>query len=798
MLRNYFKIAARKLKANKTQSFINIAGLSLGITISCLLLIYIFHELNYDSFHEKSERIHRIVEIDNSGDNTRYYGQTAPAVGSTLADQLPEVEAAVRLFRFIGQVNIEQNGQKYSERNWYVTDDKFFEVFDFSLVHGNTETALEEPNSAVISKSMAVKLFGREDVIGEVLNFEDNEDAVVTGVLNDIPKNSHLKFDILLSKNTAMDFWDEYIVRWDRYGAYTYLLTKENTDLQALNSKVASVVNEQWQEIADRSGVYLQPVIDIYLHSENVEFGLEQEKGQPFYINLFIGCAIFVLLIAGINYTNLATANSFSNTKEIGVRKVSGALKNQLVGQFLMEAIITALFAFLISILLIDLFMPYLNMITGKEFVFNFSTVGYYLGILFVVTIGIGLISGLYPAIYLSGINPSKNFKTAKNSKKGFLSLREGLVVTQFALSTILIVATIIGFQQMNYIQNKDKGFDEEQVLVVDINSGEVRQRFQTMKAEFEKVPGVTKVAASSRVPGEWKSITEIVAKPIFNQTNDSLQSYFMSFDKQVIDLYNIELIEGGNFRGNSGTDSSKVILNETAVQLLGLENPIGSQIEITGVSYPYTVIGIVKDFNFQSLHTRIEPLVIGYWDNAVRSIDYFSIKTSGNNISEILAGVTAVHNQFDPVSQIEYHFLDQQLQLFYQSDQRANNLFTIGAIFTILIACMGLFGLTLHMVEIQKKSIGIRKTLGASVQSIVLLLSKNFMKLIGIALLIASPIAYFTMDKWLNSFAYSINPSIVTFITAGIIILIVSLLTISFESVKAAKANPVESLKSE
>ncbi len=798
MLRNYFKIAVRKLKANKTQSFINIAGLSLGITISCLLLIFIFHELNYDSFHEKSEHIHRIVEIDNNGDNTRYYGQTAPAVGATLADQLPEIEAAVRLFRFIGQVNIEQNGQKYSERNWYVTDDKFFEVFDFSLAHGNTETALEQPNSAVISKSMAVKLFGREDVIGEVLNFEDNEDAVVTGVLNDIPKNSHLKFDILLSKNTAMDFWDDYIVRWDRYGAYTYLLTKENTDLQALNSKIASVVNEQWQDMADRSGVYLQPVKDIYLYSENVEFGLEQEKGQPFYINLFIGCAIFVLLIAGINYTNLATANSFSNTKEIGVRKVSGALKNQLVGQFLMEAIMTALVAFLISIFLIDLFMPYLNMVTGKEFVFSFDTVGYYLGILFVVTIGIGLISGLYPAIYLSGINPSKNFKTSKNSKKGFLSLREGLVVTQFALSTILIVATIIGFQQMNYIQNKDKGFDEEQVLVVDINSWEVRQRFQTMKEEFEKVPGVTKVAASSRVPGEWKSITEIVAKPLVNQTDDSLQSYFMSFDKQVIDLYNIELAQGENFRGNSSTDSSKVILNETAVQLLGLENPIGSQIEITGVPYSYTVIGIVKDFNFQSLHSRIEPLIIGYWDNAVRSIDYFSIKTSGDNISEIIAGVTAVHNQFDPVSQIEYHFLDQQVQLFYQSDKRANNLFTIGAIFTILIACMGLFGLTLHMVEIQKKAIGIRKTLGASIQSIVMLLSKNFMKLIGIAFLIASPIAYFTMDKWLSNFAYSINPSIVTFITAGVIILFVSLLTISFESVKAAKANPVESLKSE
>lgn len=796
-------MAFRALNRNKTFTLVNVLGLVTGISFSCMLYIYVDNELSYDKFHDKSDRIYRVVTLDTRDmENPRRYGITVPALGKELVDNYPEVVDMVRLHQYTGQMVFDINGEKFQERSWFTTDSNFFKVFDFAFEIGDKSTALAKPFSLVITESARQKYFGRENPVGKVMEIENVDGPVtITGVLKDLPSNSHLQFEFLFSNVRTDDGWKKYMNSWDRFGAYTYIVLDKNSSIISLQEKIPGMLKKNLGPYAGLYSIDFQPMEEIYLHSANIEAGAERAHGQMSYIYIFSTMGLFLLVIACINYINLATAKALARAKEVGVRKVVGAFKGQLMAQFLTESFIVTFISMFLAIGVMDLLFPYFNAITGKGFHITAGTLLNYIDPLLVITLIIGLVSGSYPAFYLAKLKPVQSLRGKGTGETGAAALRQGLVVFQFTLTIIMIVSTIVIGRQLNFIQDKDIGFDKSQLVIIDINSGNVRRNFQTMKDEYAKVPGVRKVAVSSRVPGEWKQIPEIYvqARETAAQGIDSLRTYFMGFDESMLDTYGLTMAEGKYFPANGLADSTTVLLNESAVKVLGLTDPVGEQLRILndGKVIDMKVIGVVRDFNFQSLHEKIAPIVIGTWNNPIQSIDYFSLKVSGN-MEAALKGATGVHNMFDHYTPIEYHFLDQQLALFYEAEKRAGMIFGMGGGLSIFVACLGLFGLATYNIEKRAKELGIRKVLGASSGNLFLLLSSSFSKQVGIAFVIASPVAYYVMAKWLNGFEYKISLNVGIFLLAGAIALLIALLTVSYRSIKAANSNPLMALKQE
>lgn len=795
MLKNYIKIAIRNIRRNKIYSTISVLGLAIGITGATLLYLYVDDELSYDAFHSNSDRIYRIVEF--SPDEARQFGQTAPVLGATLEESYPEIQQMVRLYQPAGHIDMLWEGERVHERNYVLADPGFFQIFDFEIIKGDADNPLAVPNSVVITERTADRLFGDENPIGQDLPFNHIHPVTVTAVAKNVPGNSHIQFDYAVSRqNTGLD-WEEYLNNWSVHGAYTYLLLKPSTNLNQFQTKLDTFVANQQEVNPDTRDFYLQPLKDIYFGSADIEFGIEQSHGNIFYITIFSAIGIFLLLIAGINYMNLATALSARRGREIGIRKAAGAERQQLVFQFLSESVVIALLACIISYFFIELSLPFFNELTGKQFLLNGDTALTILGILFGIGLTLGILSGSYPAFYLALIRPIRVLKSKTDLKGRNLALRKVLVVTQFALSIVLIIGTLVIYKQMNYIQSADLGFDREQTLVVDINHGNVRSRFEAMKQELETIPGVVSAATSSRVPGGF-GIEQIYLRSLESGSEDTLQTYFMSFDEDMLDLYDLQLAAGSNFTGNKGVDSLSVLINETAVEALNLDNPVGSFLDVTGVDDPIQVVGVLEDFHYQSMHQDIAPIVIGYWANPIRVIDFFSIKLAGGDLQGTIEQIKGVHEQFDPATAMEYRFLDEQIDQSYRAEIRAGSLFAIGGGVTIFIACMGLFGLALLSTETRIREIGIRKVLGASISDILTLLTTDFVKLVAIAFIIAIPVGWIVMSSWLNNFAYHINLGANVFLGAGVLALLLSVLTISWQAVRAALTNPVESLRNE
>lgn len=794
MLKNYIKIALRNLVRHKGYSFINIAGLTLGITCCSLLFLYVLDELNYDGMHEKKDRIFRIVEHMSSEEGNRQFGQTAPAAGPTLAAEYEETESFVRLFKFGGHINFTMGDTKFAERAYYYADSSFFQVFDFGLLHGEPKTALANPNSIIMDAEWAKTLFGTEDVVGKQIELDDGESFLITGVMESMPQNSHIQARMLLSVPYSDERFKGYVANWSAHGAYTYLVLDDKAAAAGFSEKLPAFAARYFKDEPGRK-IVLQPLADIHFGSQNIEYSLEDVKGQQAYIYVFVAVGIFMLLIACINYINLATAKSLHRGREIGIRKVSGAQRYQLIFQFLAESALIAFFALALAVGLMDLLLPYFNDITGKHFVFA-DAMGEIFAILFIVTLLIGLISGIYPALMMSAMRPALILKGTLNSGRKSASLRKALVITQFALSIAMIIATIVTGSQMNYIQNLSLGFEKDQLMVVDINSGDVRQRFEAMKTELTNSPYVKGVAVSSRVPGEWKNLEEVYVRAVQAASEDSTRVSFIGFDEDMLDVYGIQLAEGEDFSGNPTSDSLHVLLNQTAVKLLGLSDPIGQYVRIDGGSFK--VAGVVRDFNFQSLHNKIAPLIIGYRLNPFQQIDYFSIKFDPAHTQEAIAHATRVHDQFDQYTPIEYHFLDQQWELFYESEKRAGIIFATGAGITIFIACMGLFGLASFVIQKRTKEIGVRKIHGASAGSLFLLLSRTFAAQVLVAFLIAAPLSWYYMNQWLSNFAFRFEMGIAEIAVGGAVALIIALLSISYRVLKAAMLNPAHTLRSE
>ncbi len=801
MLKNYIKIAFRSLWRSRAYSFINIIGLAIGITGATLLLTYVKDEAGYDGFHSRSDDMVRGILIQHSPDGDRRFSATQPIMARTLVEELPEVENATSLQMIGGHIDFVINETRYSERSYSMVDEHFFEVFDFELLFGDRSAALSQPNSIVLSEKQAIKFLGKTDVIGETLKMSFGGEYQITGIMENMPSNSHLKLDILMTAMSGNDRYTQMQSNWTHFRASSYLVLAPNTDLKPLKEKINllfdSKVNPNMAQVIDYD---LQRIEDIHFDSEGIEAGYETELGDRSYIIIFSSIALFLLLIAAVNYMNLATSKAVFRAKEVGIRKVVGAVKRQLVSQFLIESILITLFALLISIGLTDISMPFFNQLTGKEFDFSLSTLMEYLPLFVIITLSVGILSGVYPSLFMTRFKPVEVLKGERFSSGSF-SLRKALVVFQFVMSIVLIITTLVVQNQMSFIGNKDLGFDQQNLVVIDINNARVRRDFKAIRSEYEKITGVESVGVSSRVPGEWKGITEVGIYLTDNEGNvrDSTNTYFMGFDEGMIETFDFSITQGEYFSGNDQSDSLKVLINQTAAEAFGLENPIGQTVRILsrGNRMSVQVIGVLEDFNFKSLHSKVEPIIIGSWNNPAASIDYFTLKFTGNP-STIVAEATKVHEQFDQSTAMEYHFLDSQLEVFYEKETRANAIFKAGAGLSIFVACLGLFGLASFTVQKRVKEMGIRKVLGASQWNLFYLLSSTFAKQVIIAFLIASPIAFYILRDWLSQFEYRTSIGAGVFIISGLSAIVIALITVSYRSLKAANSNPVDSLRTE
>ena len=815
MLSSYLKIALRSLARNKRYTVINILGLTVSIACVILIALYILDELTFDRFHKNSELIYRVIESKSDpqkGDEK--IAAVSFNVSQGAVKNFPGVENST-IITSMGRTQIQNPSTKdafYEE--FLIAQPSLFQLFDFDLVAGDASTCLTEPNTIVLSKSLADKLFKEDNPIGKVIQTDRDLDFTVTGVMAPIPTNSHLQFEALFSFATLKTFdWYDRLVGndWTSNNITTYLQLTTEADAPALEDKITAMVAEQQEDEASfNSSFFLQPLSKIHFYSHGFESNRNERLGNISYIYLLSIVGLFILLIACINYMNLATSRSSNYGKEVGVRKVIGANRKSLISRFFAETFLISLISFILAISVVNLLLPAFNNFTDKLLSLNIFSNFYLLLTLLGIVILVSLIAGFYPSLYLSRFSPALVLKGINRKDQFQFNLRRGLVVFQFVLSIVMIIGTGIAFSQMQFIQNKNLGFNEDQLVVVDINSGKVRAGFQTIKEGYARLAAVKEVCVSSRVPGEWKVMPQVAVNiPGNDNETNKITPYFIGADEAFLQTFEIELLKGRNFDRSRPADSAAVLLNLQAAKLLGVTEPGEQEFVIPTIYFDGTerelrepfrvnVIGIVNDFHFQSLYEKINPIILGYRNNPMHRIDYFTARISPENVQQTIADMTSILHSVDPGHLFEYHFLDQQLQQFYEADQRRSSIFTFAALLAIFIACLGLFGLSAFAAEQRTKEIGIRKVLGASIPNLIALLSKDFLKLVGIAMLIATPFAWYAGQKWLHNFAYSVDLNWWMFIVPGLLAVIIALLTVSFQSVKTALNNPVQSLRYE
>ena len=822
MIKNYFKIVWRSLWKNKLYTTLNVAGLTFGISCFLLIGLYLFDELTFDEQHSKADRIYRVVEHKTvNGEAT-----TIAGAGYKLAEEskktIAEIENTTH-FQRIGRANLlaSENPANFFQETVTVADENLLEIFDFPMISGDKKTALKEPNSIIINEELAKRLFNKTDVLGKTLEFSfiDSTPLKITGVLKNHPRNSSFDFSSVMSEATFLsDERNRNAVGsdWLSNNYSVYALLRPGANENAVSGKMTKLVHDNFKPPAGTSFSFsLQPLKDIHLNSKNIVDGARNSnvdaipQGSSFYIKIFSFIALFVLLIAGINYMNLTTARASARLKEIGIRKSVGAFQSHLIKQFLFESLLVTFVSFLLALGVVNLLLPAFNQFANKQLSLGFSS-DYRIWVLATAFVSIiGLLSGSYPALLLSRFKPVLLLKGFKLQNRTDLSLRKALVIFQFTISVVMIIGTIVLFLQVRYLNNTDLGFNKDLLVVIDVNTRKARSNFEAVKNEMAKIPTVKNVSVTSRVPGEWKSFRTIKIKNNGSNDEDKI-AYMFGADKDFAKTFEVTLLKGRNF--NNPNDSASIIVNETAAKMLNIIEPSDQIVEIPAASWgnsfeplnreniPFKprVIGIVKDFHFQSLRDKIEPLVLAYNNNPIHVIDYYSARIESKDIQGTLDKLKTVMVNNDKNDPFEYHFLDDQLALFYVEDARRQTLLIWVALATIFIACLGLFGLATYSAEQRIKEIGVRKVLGASVVNLASLLSKDFLKLVLIANGIAFPVAWWATNKWLQEYAYHIDVQWWVFGLAGLLALFIALATVSFQAIKAALANPVKSLRSE
>lgn len=794
MLKNYFKTAFRNLLRHGTFSIINIMGLAIGMTACFLIFLYVNFETSYDDFHTKADRIYRVVSDVKTPSETSKIGITTAPVAINLKRDFQEVEDAVRLER--DEILVRKGNIKFQEKNTVLADASLLSIFDFPLLSGDKRTALNEPMSVILSESAAKKYFGNTNPLGQqVLLTGGAVNATITGIMKDIPQNSQIKADMFISMTSYKQIYGNLISdsEWTNHNFYTYLLLKPHTDAKAIEAKFPAFMEfhhgEEAKKLQMQDYLSLEPLHDVYLKSKRDGF----ETGSINNVRIFSVVAIFILLIACVNFINLTTARSTERAKEVGIRKVAGALRFQLTKQFIIESVIICLFAFVLSVMLCALLLPLFNQLAGKEIspgIFNHPA---HITVLFLLSVIIGIAAGFYPSLVLSSFKPVSVLKGRFSTGTQGLILRRSLVVFQFTISIVLIVGTIVVYTQLNYMRNEDLGFSKDQTIVINTNFDKNKEAF---KQSLTSVPGILSTTESSSIPGSWhtSAYSEMQNKAgEIQKTN--LDLYFVDFN--YIQQFQLKMVAGRAFSSDFKTDSTQaMVINESAAKLLGYASPQ----EAVGRNYGQwgskgKIIGVLKDFHYASLQQHIQPLVMRFepW-----GLNLISIKVSSVNLPTTIKAIESKWNQLIPERPFDYSFLNESFDKQYHAEDRFGNLFTNFAVLAIFISCLGLLGLASYSTIQRRKEIGVRKVLGASVSSIVNLLSVEFIKLVLIAFVIAIPIGWLSMNMWLNDFAYRINIAWWIFGMAGIAAVIVVFFTISFQAIKAAMANPVKSLRTE
>lgn len=795
MIKNYVKTAFRSLKKNKSFTAINVLGLSVGLATFLLIVFYVVDELNYDHYNTKAERIYRINLDVNLGGSLASYAAVASPMAATLQSDLPEVEKAVRLrqaaFSLPGKFYFKKGNENIQENNLVFAGSKLFDVFTLPMVEGDPSTALSEPHSVVITKSTAMKYFNQIDVIGRSLLLNDTSNYKITGVIKDIVKQSHFNYDFFLSVSTLPESRDQ---SWNGGGWNTYILLRSGTNYKKAEADISKIFLKHLPPMPPGSYVKtnLSPLLDIHLRSDR-----QQELGRNGtiqYVYIFSAIAIFILLIACINFMNLSTACSSNRAKEVGVRKVLGSSRKHLIAQFLIESILVTLVSTLIAILLVWILMPLFNQMSGKELSYTMKALIWLIPTLLVIVAVIGLLAGSYPAFFLSSFQPIDVLKGKISAGFKGGRLRSFLVVFQFSISVFLIIGTLVIYNQLNYILNKKLGYDRSQVLVIK-NVSVLGNQAKILKQEIKQLPGVLNATLSSYLPtGEERSMTALFPDQVIDIKKIMLTG-FWPVDEDYIKTLGIQLIAGRNFSNQMATDSSAIIVNEAFVKQLNVKDPLNRIVYRASYGVqPFHIIGVMKDFNFSSLRDKISPLVlVNSPDNGA-----LSVKIHTSSMTDLISRIENKLKDLSPNQQFAYSFMDADFDATYRSERRIGTIFISFSTLAIVIACLGLFGLAAYAAQQRSKEIGIRKVLGAGVSTIVSMLSMNFIKLVFISILIASPIAWFVMNKWLEGFAYRINIQWWIMLIAGAVAVVITCITISFQSLKAALANPVKSLRGE
>lgn len=817
MYKSYFKISVRQLIKNKTFSAINISVLTLGFTCFLLLSLYLHDELSFDMFHRDAKNIYRLTQREQQDNDTqRSISSVAPAIGKELREQFAEVEDMVRLSAF-GRVTLGNDPTHRTHERALSADANFFTFFDFPLVEGDAKSALQEPFSIVVSERIKEKYFGTGPALGKQIwsGYRHNGQPVyltVGGVMKNFPKNSHLQIDILFSEATWHSLYDDYTqyvtTEWVDTEYTTYLKIKPQSNIESLNTKIESLVKSNFPANREfRSSFELQPLDEVHTQSSQLESAAEEFNAnsiKPFYLYTFGALGLLLLITACLNYMNLATAVAIKRTREIGTRKTLGAPRTQMVAQFITDSLLFVLLSFFVSVALVYLVLPWINNFTNKEI--SIGALPFEWLLLVATTIFlVGILAALYPAFIATRVSIVDALKR-EIKIGGSLSVRKGLLTLQFAISVMMIASTLIIYQQLNYLREKDLGFSHDNLLVIDVNSRNLRRNFETVKSEFGKPPEVLRVTASTRVPGEWKSFPVATTKS--NQNTSGRDMIFVGIDRDFLDTYKIKLLAGRTIQ-DPVADSLKIVVTQLAVEQLGLTDPIGQQVEIPRVRYgermqelevPFRaeIIGVVENFHFESLRSQQMPVIFGAPNTAIQVIDYYTLQIKTQNWSNTLETLKAINHQLDPDTPLEYTFLDNRFEEMYLADTRRGQIFLVLSIIVVIIASLGLFALVSYSVESRVKEIGVRKVMGASISSIVGLISKEFLRIVIIAGVIGLPIAAYFMQSWLEEFAYHIPVGVLVFIEALMITLVIAFMTIGVRTLHAATENPVKSLRSE
>ena len=801
MLKNYLLVTLRNLFKNRISSLVNIIGLSIGMTAFILIIQYVRYEFSYDDFHEHSERIYRIQQDRyNKGEITTQWAAGCSAVGQALFENFPEVENFTRFQKWSGVFSY--GDKKFREEEIYLADTSFFEVFSFGLIRGDAASVLRNPEEMVISQSTARKYFGDEDPVGKSLRFDGRHEIMITGIFRDVPLNSHLKPDIVVSWETLVKFYGPDVnTAWQWDGYFNYILLNPASDYREFEAKIPAYVEAEIGEDMEQWSAsvvfHLQPLASIHLNSDYMFEAEPNGNARSVYALMII--AVFLVLIAWINYINLASSRSLERAREVGMRKVTGAYRKQLLGQFLLESVLVNLMAIILAVILVLLLAPSFNVLTGEQLDYSFGGNPGFWGAILLIFISGSVLSGIYPALVLSSFKPTTVFQGVSGLKVGGVGMRRILVIFQFAASLLLIAGTFTVYRQISFMKNYDLGVDIENVLVLrgaEVTDSAYSETFNAFKSELIRHSDIEKITASTEVPGRQPQWNAGGIRRVNEGPEESNQYRIIGFDFNFVDFYGLSILEGRNFSEEFGRNSETVLFNENAIQLMGFEDfSSAMNVPIWFWGDTFNIVGVVKNYHQEGLKVAQEPLIFRFFGNTT---NYYSIKLNPADIPGSLSFIEEQWYNFFPQNPFEYFFLDDYYNEQYKNEMQFGKVFGLFAFLAIFIACLGLFGLSSYTTLQRTQEIGIRKVLGSSSGNAVLLLIRYFLVQVLIALPFGLGVGYYIMSRWIQNFAYRISIGWWFFLIPVLLITLIAILTVSSQVLKTANVNPAESLRQE